>query len=197
MSHKRISGKPRSIFKLKDLPAEFLPEIAFAGRSNVGKSSLINSLVGQRVAPISQTPGKTRSIRFYEYAFGKRRIGLIDLPGYGWAKLPESVRERWKELVEGYLIGRRVLRGVVLVVDIRRGENTLDSQMAEWLGVAGLPYIVVANKVDKIKRAQRDLLIGQIARGTQKPIQDIISYSTKSGKEKDRVLRRIQDLVVD
>jgi len=184
------SGSIVSVSDLKNLPRPYNPEIAFAGRSNVGKSSLINTVLGRRIAPISGTPGKTRSIRFYPWTFKRFAMILVDLPGYGWAKLPESIRMKWRYLVEGYFSDRPSLCGIVLVVDIRRGENDLDIQMADWLNTKGMEYIVVANKVDKISRSKRRDLLGQIARGTATPLEDIIPFSSITKEGKQEVMKR-------
>ena len=197
MSRHPSSNAPVSVSRLRDLPKEFLPEVAFAGRSNVGKSSLINSIIGRNVAPISQVPGKTRSIRWYECTLRRRTLGLVDLPGYGWAKLPVSVRQQWKDLVEGYLIHRKTLLGVVLVTDLRRGENDLDHQMASWLNSAGIRYLVVANKADKIKRMQLGTLLEGVARGTLVRSQDVVACSSPRGDGKHLVIRWLLELFTE
>lgn len=179
-----------SVSDLKRLPRPFHPEIAFAGRSNVGKSSLINTVMGRRIAPISGTPGKTRSIRFYPWTYRRSSMVLVDLPGYGWAKLPESIRMKWRYLVEGYFSDRPTLCGIVMVVDIRRGENDLDTQMADWLNTKGMPYIVVANKIDKISRSKRQELLSQISHGTATPVEDIIPFSANTREGKPEIMKR-------
>lgn len=141
-------------------------EIALAGRSNVGKSSLINRLAGRRnLARTSQTPGKTRTLNFYAV---DERLCIVDLPGYGFARVAKTERLRWGKLIDEYLTTREQLVGVIQVVDVRHPPSELDVMMADWLKQRGVPAIVVATKVDKIARGrwkgradaiQRDLAI--------------------------------------
>lgn len=172
-----------SCARLEQLPKPFHPEIAFAGRSNVGKSSLINVITGTRVAPVSRTPGKTRTIRLYLWHPPKgKALCLVDLPGYGWADLPGHVRAKWHPLVEGYLAARPSLRGVVLVADLRRGSTPLDHDMAVWLRGQGIPALVIASKADKVPRGQRAALLDALADGTGVPLDDIIQFSASTGE---------------
>jgi len=144
-------------------PRDGLPEVAFAGRSNVGKSSLLNRLVGQKgLAITSKTPGRTRLVNFFRI---DGRIYFVDLPGYGYAAAPKSLRETWGELVEGYLRARGELRGVVFLLDIRREPTDRDLEMRGLLEEAGLPWIAVLTKVDKVGRSERPKLIHRIAKG--------------------------------
>lgn len=156
-----------SVHALDQLPEPDRPEIAFAGRSNVGKSSLINALIRRKdLARTSNTPGKTRALNVYhlrvrdaEGAEGGLRF--VDLPGYGYAQVSKGERERWAPLIEEYLRTRAGLWGVVLVIDGRRPPMESDEQMAEWLGVSAIPYVAVLTKSDKLK--QRDLSLVQAA----------------------------------
>lgn len=137
----------------KQYPKTFLPEVAFAGRSNVGKSSLLNSILNRKkLVKTSATPGKTQEINFFEI---NRRWMFTDLPGYGFARAPANVRRKWQGMIEQYLTGREPLRLVVLLVDIRRDPTELDLQMQEWLEHWGIPYLLVATKADKLKQAER------------------------------------------
>lgn len=130
------------------IPKSAFPEIAFAGRSNVGKSSLLNRLVGQhKLARVSKTPGRTQQINFFVV---DDRLTFVDLPGYGFARVPLHVKEEWKALVEHYLTHRPNLRAVVVIVDVRRGVMTDDAQLIDFLGAHALPLIVVATKADKL-----------------------------------------------
>jgi GTP-binding protein len=130
-------------------PSEGAPEIAFFGRSNVGKSSLINALVeSEGLAHTSSRPGCTQSINFFEVEGGYR---FVDLPGYGFAKVPKQVSREWKDLIESYLLGRGALRLALIVLDARRGWMEQDRELQEWLEVHGRPYQVVATKTDKLK----------------------------------------------
>ena len=130
-----------------------MPEIAFAGRSNVGKSSLLNRLVGQRgLARVSKAPGRTQQLNFFVV---DERLTLVDLPGYGFARVPQAVRSQWKRLVEGYLSRRRNLRAAVVIVDLRRGIESDDEQLCAYLSALRIPVIVVATKSDKLAYGER------------------------------------------
>ena len=136
----------------RQFPASTLPEIAFAGRSNVGKSTLINSLLNRKkLVKTSATPGKTQLINFFKV---NDKFYFVDLPGYGYAKVPESVRRKWQNLVEAYLSERKTLRNVVLIVDSRHNPTIQDRQLLEWLKYFQRPSLIVASKIDKLKRGQ-------------------------------------------
>src|SRR5262245_1439450 len=138
------AGKPA------DLPRAGPPEVAFAGRSNVGKSSAINALLGRKgLARTSKTPGRTQTINFYELAGGTR---LVDLPGYGYARVPQAMRERWKSLVGAYLESREPV-AVVVIVDARHPATELDVQLLEWVGERRV--LVLLSKADKLSRAEQ------------------------------------------
>jgi GTP-binding protein len=134
------------------IPAE--PEIAFLGRSNVGKSSLLNALLrmgkgaGGDTAKVSSWPGRTQAINFYQVDGGFR---FVDLPGYGYAKVPKAITSNWQELIESYLVGRSALKLAVLLIDSRRGWMPKDIELREWLESQQQPYVVVVTKVDKLK----------------------------------------------
>jgi GTP-binding protein len=139
--------------QLSQLPREGLPEIALAGRSNVGKSSLLNAITGRKsLARISGTPGKTRELNLYKV---DERMIIVDLPGYGFAKVPESVKRQWGKLVDGYLNSREELAGVVHLVDARHAPTGDDVQMHEWIRHYNLPALIAVTKVDKIARGKR------------------------------------------
>jgi GTP-binding protein len=123
-------------------------EVAFVGRSNVGKSSLVNALLGRPLAKVSQTPGRTRTINVFQCAPER---WLVDLPGYGFAVGPERERASWRGMIEGYLTGRASIRKIVVVIDAEVGPTAQDLQMTEWLGAQGLPYRAAATKTDKVK----------------------------------------------
>jgi GTP-binding protein len=134
-------------------PTTGFPEVAFVGRSNVGKSSLMNLLLGRKdLVKVSRTPGKTQTINFFEV---NARWYFVDLPGYGFARVPLTVQVGWKNLIEAYLTQRTALRGVVLLLDPRRPPTELDCQMGDWLDAIGIPVIYVATKSDQVSRAQR------------------------------------------
>lgn len=136
------------------LPDNKLPEIAFAGKSNVGKSSLINALVNRKAyARISATPGKTQTINFYNV---NEELYLVDLPGYGYAKVSEKEKIQWGKLIERYLHGSKQLRAVFLLIDIRHSPSANDKMMYEWILNQGYNPIIIATKLDKIKRSQKE-----------------------------------------
>ena len=139
-----------SAHRLAQLPADTGKEVVFAGRSNAGKSSVINTLAGQRkLARTSRQPGRTRQINFFAVDDNTR---LVDLPGYGYARAPISLRQHWGELINAYLERRRCLAGMVLIVDIRRGLADLDRQLLNWCENKTLPVHVLLNKSDKLSR---------------------------------------------
>jgi len=139
------------VAQLATLPADVGVEVAFAGRSNAGKSSVINALTGRTaLARISKTPGRTQQINFFLLGDDEHR--LVDLPGYGYANVPIPVKRRWAALVEGYLASRDSLRGVVLLMDVRRPFTDADSQLVDWCAHAGLATHVLLNKCDKLSR---------------------------------------------
>jgi GTP-binding protein len=161
-------------------PSDGLPEVAFVGRSNVGKSSLLNTLllrgkkrkgsepiVKKNLARTSSTPGRTQTINFFRI---DEKSYFVDLPGYGYAKAPKKAMEQWKQLAETYLTGREPLLLVVLIVDIRHGPTVLDRAMMDWLLQNDQPYLVVAAKADKLKRLQRAKAVRQIEQDFYPPI---------------------------
>ncbi len=142
----------KGVARLSALPADAGVEVAFAGRSNAGKSSVINALTGRTaLARISKTPGRTQQINFFVLEDEEHR--LVDLPGYGYAKVPLAVKRQWAALVEGYLSARRSLEGVVLLMDARRPFTDADSRLMEWCVHAGLATHVLLNKSDKLSRS--------------------------------------------
>lgn len=141
----------KGVTRLSALPSDSGSEVAFAGRSNAGKSSVINALTGRAsLARISKTPGRTQMLNFFVLDDDAHR--LVDLPGYGYANVPLSVKRRWAALVEGYLVARRSLAGVVLLMDVRRPFTDTDSQLVEWCRHAAVPSHVLLNKADKLSR---------------------------------------------
>ncbi|MGB5081230.1 MAG: ribosome biogenesis GTP-binding protein YihA/YsxC [Burkholderiales bacterium] len=150
----------RSAAALEDLPGS-VGEFAFAGRSNAGKSSAINALVGRRIAFVSKTPGRTQLINFF--ALGADRF-IVDLPGYGYAKVPAAIRAPWEELLGSYLQGRAPLRGLALVMDVRHPLTELDRRMLEWFRPTGKPVHVLLTKADKLSRAEAHKVLGKVER---------------------------------
>ncbi|MBP5343634.1 MAG: YihA family ribosome biogenesis GTP-binding protein [Alphaproteobacteria bacterium] len=137
--------------KVEDLPLDRLPEIAFAGRSNVGKSSLINALVGSQIARASNTPGRTQELNFFKIG---TRFYLVDLPGYGYAAAPKKTVETWTRLIHDYLRGRQQLRRVFLLIDARHGIKQVDENIMKMLDSAAVSYQLILTKTDKIKDSE-------------------------------------------
>jgi GTP-binding protein len=169
------------------LPAPDLPELAFAGRSNVGKSSAINALTGRRrLAFTSKTPGRTQTINFYTLgAEDDVRARLVDLPGYGYARVPQAMRAQWQELVAAYLNSRPALAGVVVIMDARHPLTPLDTQLLNWLGDAR--KLVLLSKADKLPRAQHAAVLNRM-RSTLKCDVQLFSSATRQGVDECRDL---------
>ncbi len=146
-----------SAAKKGQYPKPNLPEVAIAGRSNVGKSSLINALVARSgLAKTSNTPGRTRLLNWFHVVPARGgELNLVDLPGYGYAKVSRSLRESWRPMIEDYLVGRDVLCGVVLLIDIRRPAQEEERGLVEWLVAENVPVVVVLTKADKLAKAKR------------------------------------------
>ena len=136
----------------KQYPDSAYPELAFVGRSNVGKSSLINSLLNRKkLVKTSQTPGKTQEINFFKI---NNDFIFADLPGYGFAKVPQSVQKRWKKMIEDYLLRRETLLAVIFIIDLRRNPSPLDLDLQRWLEACGVEYLLVGTKVDKLSQSE-------------------------------------------
>ena len=161
------------------------PEVAFAGRSNVGKSSAINRLLRRRgLARTSSTPGRTQQINFFTI---NERLVFVDLPGYGYARVSHSARAAWRPLVESYIGTRAVLAGVVVLVDVRRGLEDEERQLLAFLGTRGTPAVVVATKIDRLNRRDRErALVVLAASGVE-----VIPFSSVTGEGVDAVWRMI------
>lgn len=172
-----------SAAKLSQYPPGELPEIAFAGRSNVGKSSLINTLVNRkRLVKTSRTPGRTQLINFFSI---NDRLMLVDLPGYGYAKVPAAVRKKWRPMIEAYLTRREVLKGVILLLDIRRVPDERERLFVAWLGQHHIPVLPVLTKSDKLSKSaqnrQKEKIIQALNTDTVNPI--LFSAKTRRGRE--------------
>ncbi len=166
-------------------PKDNLPQVAFAGRSNVGKSSLINSLVNRKgLVRTSSTPGKTREINFF---LVNGSFYFVDLPGFGFARVPGKVQESWGEMIEDYLLGSPMLRLIVFLIDIRHRPGRNDMVMNRWLVENSLPAAYVATKADKIARGSRKGYIDAISGGLGVPAESIIQFSSVTGEGKDRL----------
>lgn len=166
------------------LPENQLPEVAFAGKSNVGKSSLINGLVNRKsFARTSATPGKTQTINFYNV---NEELYLVDLPGYGYAKVSEKEKEQWGHLIERYLNGSEKLKAVFLLIDIRHDPSANDKMMYDWIVHQGYQPIIIATKLDKLKRSQVAKHVKMVRQGMNLlPGTTVIPFSsvTKQGKD--------------
>ena len=172
-----------------------LPQVAFAGRSNVGKSSLINVLLGRtrkKLAHISTEPGKTRGLNFYCV---NDRFFLVDLPGFGFANVPAAVRASWKALVEGYLERPDGPRAVVQLVDLRHGPTQDDLTMLEYLARLGLPTVVVLTKVDKLGYERRTKAVPERTRELGLDSEQVVPFSAKTGEGRDLLMDAIEHLL--
>ena len=175
------------------LPENTRAEVAFAGKSNVGKSSLINGLLNRKsLARTSAQPGKTQTINFYNV---NDELYLVDLPGYGYAKVSQSEKEKWGKLIERYLHGSKQLRAVFLLVDIRHAPGANDCTMYDWICSNGFEPIIIATKLDKIKRSQLQKQIKLIREGLQvRPGTQIIPFSAETKQGRDEIWAVIEAL---
>ncbi|MBX3173377.1 MAG: ribosome biogenesis GTP-binding protein YihA/YsxC [Gemmatimonadaceae bacterium] len=174
-------------------PDTSLPEVAFGGRSNVGKSSLINALVRRKaLARVSKTPGRTREIHF----FGVNDLfTLVDLPGYGYAKISKERQAEWRPLIEGYLRHAPQLRGIVQLLDVRRDPSDDDRQMLDLLAELELPTLVCVTKVDKLSKGAVAGRIKELARGLALDPEQVIAFSSVTGAGRDELAAAVVSLV--
>lgn len=174
-------------------PPTTLPEIAFAGRSNVGKSSVINTLVRRKkAARVSNTPGRTREINFFDV---NGKFVLADLPGYGYAKISKEARAAWRPLIEGYLTGTPALRGIVQLLDARHTPSDDDLHMLDFLARTQLPTIIVATKTDKLRAAERNKRLDTLALEAGVEKEQVIPFSAVTGAGRDELAEAIASLV--
>ena len=179
-------------------PAPSLPEVAFLGRSNVGKSSVINSLVGAKLAKTSSTPGRTRSINFFEVRWpGKPRPELLfaDLPGYGYAKLSREISQEWPSFIEPYLNERPTLALCVALVDVNVPPQTSDRQLLDFLNASGRNFLLIATKSDRLSNNQLSNALKGLAEAY--PTAPVIPFSAKTGAGRDEVWSKIRQSVDD
>ena len=175
----------------RQYPNTNLPEIAFAGRSNVGKSSLINKLLNRKkLARVSAQPGKTATINFYDI---DKTLIFVDLPGYGFAKVSKQEKEKWGKMIEEYLNEREQLIQVVLLVDMRHKPTGDDIMMFEWMVESGFNPVVIATKKDKVKPSQRDAAI-KLIKDTL-GIEDVIPFSSEKGDGVDEVWSLFKNMI--
>jgi GTP-binding protein len=191
-----ISIEPAGAFGPRDsVPRTELPQVAFTGRSNVGKSSLINRMLGRRkLAPTSSTPGKTRKIHLFKI---NGEFIIADLPGYGFAKLPVEVKRRWEKMVESYLADNGALRGVVCLLDIRRDLAETDRTMLLSLAGKGLPLMIALTKADKLTRNKQNQAVDKLLKSFKGAIakEQILPTSSQSGQGVNELLDNILALV--
>lgn len=175
----------------KQYPKGSLPEVALAGRSNVGKSSLINTLINRKAyARTSSQPGKTQTLNFYNV---ESTVYFVDVPGYGFAKVSKTAREKFGQMIETYLSTRDRLRGVILLVDARHDPSDDDISMHEWLSYYNIPMLVVATKSDKIARGKWNQAESRIRKGlNMTPEDDYIQFSAETKQGKDAVWNWIE-----
>jgi GTP-binding protein len=174
-----------------------LPQVAFSGRSNVGKSSLINVLIRRtrkKLARVSATPGKTQSLNFY---LVNDVFFLVDLPGFGFARVASRVRKSWKALVEDYLVAEPKLRGVVHLVDARHDPTNTDLEMVEFLATKGIPTLVVLTKMDKLKRMARESAVATAVERLSIDEDQVLGFSSKTGEGREELLTALEDLIDD
>jgi GTP-binding protein len=174
-------------------PTPTLPEIAFAGRSNVGKSSLLNRLVRRRaLARVSTTPGRTREINFFRV---NDAFVIADLPGYGYARVARTQRAAWRPLIEGYLAGSTALRGVVVLVDARHDPSPDDLAMLSYLADLGAPTLVALTKMDKLAPRERTARPSALARALGVDEDQVVATSARDGSGRDELARAVVDLL--
>jgi len=182
--------------KPEDFPQTPLPELALLGRSNVGKSSLLNRLVQRRqLARTSASPGKTRLVIFYRVERPGRTLCLVDLPGYGWARVSKAERAGWKALVESYLDRRERLRGAILLQDLRRDWGEDEALLVAWLAERRLPVRVAFTKADKLGAAERGRRVRALAARAGVPADHCIVTSAKTGEGIDALWRAIDTIL--
>jgi GTP-binding protein len=180
-----------SAHRLDQLPTDDLPEVAFAGRSNVGKSSLMNRLLGRKdYVKVSAKPGKTQGLNFFLCDQG---FYLVDLPGYGFAKVSRAMREAWGGLIASYLENRRQLRAVIVIMDIRHPATEQDGQLLAWLAAKNIPAISVYTKADKLSGNERGRHAALLDAGHCLTPDKRIIFSARTGLGKDELLTRLEE----
>jgi GTP-binding protein len=183
----------KSVFSAADLPEIRLPEIAFAGRSNVGKSSVLNKLANiKNLAKISHTPGKTKQINFFLI---NENLYFVDLPGYGYARVSRSIKENWGRLIEEYLEKSENLKGVVLLIDARHEPFIADLQLLEWLDFYHREKLVVLTKIDKLSRSALLLNVKKTSKILSLNSDSLVLFSAKTGEGKEKILNWISGLL--
>ena len=184
-----------SAVKPSQYPLPDFPEIAFAGRSNVGKSSLINVVVNRRrLVKTSRTPGRTQLINFFLI---NGLLSFVDLPGYGYAKVPAAVKKNWGPMIETYLSSRKSLKGVILILDIRRSPGEEDLNFIDWLAGEGLTCLMVLTKTDKLSKTRQNKQRAMIAGAVGRDKEDLFLFSAKTKKGKTDIWRAIEKITLE
>ena len=182
-----------SAVKPDQYPEARLPEIAFAGRSNVGKSSLINTLINRkRLVKTSNTPGRTQLINFFII---NQAFYMVDLPGYGYARVPAAVKKKWGPMIEGYLEKRTSLQAVTLIMDIRRTPKAEERNFIDWLHLYHIPVIPVLTKADKLSKNRQNKQVQLIAAALDLDREQLTLFSAKSRLGRDRLWQKIAGLL--
>jgi GTP-binding protein len=185
----------RSAGDLRECPNRPLPEIAVSGRSNVGKSSLLNNLLGRKkLAHVSGTPGKTQRLNYF---LVNDRFHLVDLPGYGYARAPAEAREAWRQMMQGFLRFRTQLAAVVQLIDVRHAPSREDVEMVDWLGQERLPFCLVPTKMDKLRQGERKPAVAGIIATLRLPDdQPVVPYSSHTGEGREALLAWLEDALI-
>lgn len=177
-----------SVYRNHQVPEPRLSEIAFLGRSNVGKSTLLNTLTGKKLARISSTPGKTQCLNYYRV---NDIFYLVDAPGYGYAKVPEKLKLAWKRFIDEWIDRNDRLKLVMQIIDARLKPQLSDLQMAEWLQYHKIPCVLIANKIDKLTLSQRQKSLKQLKESNVYSALDLIPSSAQTGEGKQEILKLI------
>ncbi len=185
----------KSVFDIKDLPprVEGRRDVVFVGRSNVGKSSLLNFLVGRDIAKVGKTPGRTRAINYFKWDFDDFKVYLVDLPGYGFARGDKKEVERWKGLIEGYFQSERDnIAAVLVLIDGKVGPTREDRAMLEWLEYLQIPYAVVLTKTDKAKQKELSQTVKKLK---ELGVKKIVKTSSKDKRGKAELLKTLKEFL--
>jgi len=184
-----------SVHNLKDIPVLSLPEIAFAGRSNVGKSSLINTMIGRKkMVKVSGRPGKTQGLNYFQVG---NDFFLVDLPGYGFAKVSKSMQDGWQTLISSYLEERVTLRCVVVIIDIRHEPKVMDTQLIQWLKEQSIDVLPVYTKIDKLSGSKRQKNARLLDAGHTIKAAERILFSAKTGQGREQLIAQLSNYLPD